>query len=312
MVRQAEELVRRTEKLAPGLVPELEAMRARTERARQRQAAVAARARWQTASAELARLLRMEPGPLLAPEEPPHLQAALVPPELPLDQLLATATANRPELAAQQALIVASERHVAQEKARPLIPSVLMRGASSNPAGIMGAGYFAGGPRSYIGDGTGRFDYDIQMLWELQGLGFGNHARVGERKAERDVARLEAVKLQDKIAAEVVQTHAQVEAAAERASEAQSELEQAQQSLEKNFEGLKQTRRLGGEIVLLVVRPAEVVAAIQALGQAYSDYFGAIADFNRNQFRLYHALGNPGRMWSTSESCDLFVPPPLR
>src|SRR5207244_9065700 len=103
------------------------------------------------------------------------------------------------------------------------------------------------------------------------------------------------------VAAEVVQAHAKAEAAAQRAIEAQNELRDARDSLEKNFEGLRQTRRLGGDIVLLVIRPAEVVAAIQALAQAYNDYFAAIADFNRYQFRLYHALGNPGRLWPATD-----------
>ena len=39
-----------------------------------------------------------------------------------------------------------------------------------------------------------------------------------------------------------------------------------------------------------------MVAAIQALGQAYGDYYGAVADYNRSQFRLYHALGHPAQL----------------
>ena len=39
----------------------------------------------------------------------------------------------------------------------------------------------------------------------------------------------------------------------------------------------------------------EVVAAIQALSQAYLDYYGAVADSNRAQFRLYRALGQPSQ-----------------
>jgi hypothetical protein len=35
------------------------------------------------------------------------------------------------------------------------------------------------------------------------------------------------------------------------------------------------------------------VQAVQSLGQAYLDYFGAVADANRAQFRLYRALGQP-------------------
>ena len=37
------------------------------------------------------------------------------------------------------------------------------------------------------------------------------------------------------------------------------------------------------------------MAAVQALAQAYSDYYGAVADYDRAQFRLYHALGHPAQ-----------------
>ena len=47
--------------------------------------------------------------------------------------------------------------------------------------------------------------------------------------------------------------------------------------------------------MVLLVRPQEVVAAVQALAQAYLDYYGAVADANRAQFRLYRALGQPAQ-----------------
>jgi uncharacterized protein (TIGR03000 family) len=54
-------------------------------------------------------------------------------------------------------------------------------------------------------------------------------------------------------------------------------------------------RRIGGQIVNLVIRPLEAIAAEQALLQAYYDYFGSVADYNRSQFQLYRALGNPAQ-----------------
>jgi hypothetical protein len=64
--------------------------------------------------------------------------------------------------------------------------------------------------------------------------------------------------------------------------------------VDKNFQGMKQTKG-AGDLVLLVVRPQEVVAAIQALTFAYADYYGAVSDYNRAQFRLYRALGQPAQ-----------------
>jgi hypothetical protein len=54
------------------------------------------------------------------------------------------------------------------------------------------------------------------------------------------------------------------------------------------------------------VRPQEVVAAIQALAQAYTDYFGAVTDYDRAQFRLYRALGRPVQLvFGQDRSCPV-------
>jgi hypothetical protein len=55
-------------------------------------------------------------------------------------------------------------------------------------------------------------------------------------------------------------------------------------------------------VYILVIRPQEVVAAIQSLVLAYNDYFGAVADYNRAQFRLYRALGHPAQMLTGQDS----------
>jgi hypothetical protein len=49
-------------------------------------------------------------------------------------------------------------------------------------------------------------------------------------------------------------------------------------------------------VLILVIRPQEAVAAIQALGQAYADFYPAVADYDRAPFRLYHALGHPAQV----------------
>lgn len=293
-VRRAEELVRRAEQLAPRLAPQAEADRTRAELARRRQAVQTARERWQVASAELARLLRLDAAALVSPLEPPHLLIHLVNPECPPEQLIALARASRPELAARQALVQATLQRVRQERWRPLIPSVWLRGASTNPAGTLAAGAFGGGINDRIGDFSMRSDFDIQLLWELQNLGLGNVARVNASKAEYHLSLLEQTRVQDRIAAEVVQALAQARSAALRLREAEQGTRSAVASATKNFEGLGQTRG-AGNLLQLVIRPQEAVAAVQALAQAYGDYYAAAADYNRAQFRLYRALGNPAQ-----------------
>ena len=58
------------------------------------------------------------------------------------------------------------------------------------------------------------------------------------------------------------------------------------------LEGLGQTKRAGEQQVLLF-RPQEAVAAVAALAAAYQDYYQAVGDSNRAQFRLLRAVGHP-------------------
>jgi outer membrane protein TolC len=210
--------------------------------------------------------------------------------------LIPLALTNRPELAAQQALVQATLVRLRQEHLRPLIPSVLLRGASTNPAGTLAGGYFGGGLNDTLHNFGARGDFDVQVLWELQNLGFGNKALVDQRRAENRLSVLDLFRLQDQVAAETAQAFAQARSAASRLGKAENGLKDAVESANKNFEGLGQTKTAGGKVILLVIRPQEVVAAIQALGLAYNDYYGAVADYNRAQFRLYRALGQPAQL----------------
>ncbi len=303
-VRRAEDLLGRAEKLAAGLTPPVEVNRVRTELARRRQAAEQARERWETASADLARVLRLPPAALVEPLEAPQLRVELIDLGRPIDDLVVLGLTNRPELASRQALVQAALARLRQEKIRPLVPSVLLRGNATNPGGTLSSGVFGGGRNDELRDFGGRNSLDVQVLWELQNLGFGNLAAVTERRAENEQAVLELFRTQDRVAAEVVQAHAQALRAANRAREAEEGLVNALETAEKNVAGLSQTRRVG-ETLVLVFRPQEVVAAIQALDQAYRDFYGAIADANRAQFRLYRALGQPAQ-------CLSHPPPPPR
>jgi outer membrane protein TolC len=304
-VRRAEDLVHRAEELAAGLVPRVEISRTKTELARRRQVVETARERWETSSADLVRILRLAPSVLTVPLEDPHLKVELVTPQTSVDELITVGLTNRPELASRQALVQATLARLKQEKIRPLVPSVLFRGNATNPAGTLSSGLFGGGRNDDLQNFNSRNSMDVQLLWEFQNLGLGNVATIKERKAENQQAVIELFRVQDRVAAEVVQAHAQASRAFNRVGQAEEELINAVETAEKNVEGLSQTRRLG-EVLVLVFRPQEVVASLQALDQAYRDYFGAVADFNRAQFRLYRAMGQPAQRLITSQQ----APPP--
>ena len=131
------------------------------------------------------------------------------------------------------------------------------------------------------------------MVWEFQNLGFGNRGLVTQRRGEQRQALVELFRIQDSIAAEVAQAHAQVEAAAVRVRKAEAGLKAAVASYEGNLKGLSETVRVG-ELLQLVNRPQEVVAALQQLQQAYINYYTSANDYNRAQFRLFRATGVPG------------------
>lgn len=313
-LQHAEELARKTASLAKGLAPPAEAHRAGAELGRRKQLAATARERWRTASAELARLLRLDPTAVVEPSEPASLPVTVIDANVTLDSLIPIALSTRPELAGNQAVVQATLARLKQEKIRPLVPSLAVRSASTNPAGSLGYGVFGGGRDGNMGNFGGRFDIDMQLLWEFQALGFGNRARVNERRAESEVATLELFRTQDRVAAEVASAFAQVRAAAERLNEAEPALREATELVGKTIEGLGQTRRTG-DVLSLVVRPQEAVAGVQAFAQAGADFFAAVADYNRAQFRLYRALGHPAQCLAggipETAAAEAKEPPPV-
>ena len=275
-------------------MPELETVRVETELVRRQQAELLARERGKVAGAELLRILRLDPSAQVEPMEPPHLRVELMALDKPVDDLIPMALTYRPELAAQQAQVQATLALLKQERLRPLIPSILLRGYSTPVTGTLAGGLFVGGTNEHIGDPGWRGDMDLQVLWQLDNLGFGNRARVHQRQAENRQAVVELFRIQDRVAAEVAQAYAQAQLAGRRVVLAEKEVRWAADSAGKNLIALGQTKGVGNLVVTLV-RPQEAVAAVQALGQAYLDYYGAVADANRAQFRLYRALGQPAQ-----------------
>ncbi len=294
-VKYAEDVARKTQALLiQGITPPSEVNRANAELGRRKQTVSSAREQWRTASAELTRLLRLDPSSLVEPVEPPFLPITVIDPTVTVDGLIPIALATRPELAQYQAVVQATLARLKQEKMRPLIPSLAIRSVSTSPTMSLGYGLFGGGTNGSFGDFGGRFDIDMQLMWEFQALGFGNMARVQERRAEYQAATLELFRTQDRIAAEVATAFAQARSAAERVNVAEPALREAIELANKTVVELGQTRRIGDTLILLL-RPQEAVAAVQAFAQATNDFFTAVADYNRAQFRLYRALGHPAQ-----------------
>jgi outer membrane protein TolC len=304
-VAKGRELARRVQSLGRGLAPLIEVERVNTLVADLEQQVASARQDWLTSSAALTRVLRLYPSAAVVPLEPPHLQVTLIPPKEIVDALIPIGLTNRPELATQQALVQATLARLRQEKMRPLLPSLVLLPYAA-PGGFLGGGVFATGTNN-LSVWSGRNDFSANVVWEFKNLGFGNKGLITQRRGEQRQALVELFRIQDQVAEEVAQAHAQVRAAAVRVGRAEAEVKSGLASYRGNLRGLSETVR-AGQLLVLVNRPQEVVAALQQLQQAYINYYTSANDYNRAQFRLYRALGYPAQKLACGDSLGAPIP----
>ncbi len=229
------------------------------------------------ASAELARLLNRDPSERLRPMEESVPEMPLVDPNLSLDNLLRIARDNRPELVARQAEIRAAETRQRQEKVRPLLPMLSLGWSPGN---------FGGGSNlvtPQVGNFDGRIDIDAMAWWSLQNLGFGNLALWRERRAEVGQAVAERERTLNQINREVVEAHSEIQARRREVDVARQKLKRAEDGYHLD---LARTKDLEG-------KPLEVLNSVNLLRTARLELIRALIGYNRAQFQLYVALGQP-------------------
>jgi outer membrane protein TolC len=292
-IERGHDLIERIAQLSRDLVPRVEVDRARNLVADLEQQAVASRQEWRVQSANLTQALRLDPRSVVVPIEHDHLQITLIEPGRVLDDLIPIALTNRPELAGHQAMVQATIAMLRREKMRPLIPSILINGFQT-PNELIQAGIFGLGPNNKMNQWVGRDDVSLQPLWELEGFGLANLARIKEARGMESLAIIELFKTQDMVAADVTRAHARLQSAALRVVQADRALRTAIITFNGNYQGLQQTTRFG-DVLVLVNRPQEAVFALQLMKIAFNEYFTTIADYNRAQFELFHAMGYPAQ-----------------
>jgi hypothetical protein len=114
------------------------------------------------------------------------------------------------------------------------------------------------------------------------------------QRGMESLAIIDLFEAQDKVAEEVNQAHARVQAAAVRVVQAERALRTGIITYNGSVEGLEQTSRFG-DVLVLIARPQEAVFALQLLQRAFDEYYTTVAEYNRAQFELFHALGYPAR-----------------
>jgi len=305
---RAQRLVNFTVGLAPGLIAPLEINRAKTELQSLRQTREVALRDWRVASAGLAEVLLLDPETLLEPIEPPFVQVTLIPADQTVAELVPIAINNRPEIASQRELLAAANQRLKQEKKRPFLPNLLVL-SPTTATGLLAAGNFSAGPNGNLGTNGHAAGFEVAAVWELQNAGLGNIGLIRQRRAEQDLAAIDVTRVLFRVRAEVTQALARLQTARARVPQTEEGLRQATESADKNFIGLRETTRPAGELLRLVVRPQEVVAAVIALNLAFEQYAGAVNEYNAAQFALYRALGQPAQ-WVTSRPSELALLPP--
>ena len=293
-VERGKDLVKRIEDLSKEFVPRVEIERARNLLADLEQRATLARQEWRVQSANLTQVLRLDPRAVVEPLEHDHAQVTLIDPGRSFDDLMPIALTNRPELASREALVQAAGYAVRREKNRPLLPLLQLNGFQTAGNGLIQAGIFGLGPNSSLNQYRGRDDINVQLLWQLEGLGIGNLARIKAQRGQQSRTVIELRQVQDRVAADVSRALARVQSASTRVLQADRALRSGIITYNGQVEGLGQTKRFGN-VLVLTFRPQETIYSLDLLNVAFNEYFATVADYNRAQFDLFHALGYPAR-----------------
>jgi hypothetical protein len=202
--------------------------------------------------------------------------------------------------------VLAAETSIRREKARPLLPVVMLNGLQSAGMYIQG-GLFALGPNSSLNQWKGRSDVSVQLLWQLENFGIGNLARIKAERGRESRAIIDLRNTQDTVAAEVTQARARVQSAAARVLQADRALRTAIITFNGHLEGLGQTRRLEN-VLILTYRPQEAVYSLEQMNVSFNEYFTTVSEYNRAQFELFHALGYPAREVASLRTPGQIIP----
>ncbi len=302
-IERARRLVNFAVGLAPALIAPLEINRAKAELQSLLQSRELALRDWQVASAALANILLLDPETLLEPVEPPFVQVTLISAEQTVAELVPVAINSRPEIATQRELLAAANQRLKQEKKRPLLPNLIVT-SPATATGLLAAGNLSAGPNAGLGANAHSAFFELAAVWQLQNAGIGNIGLIRQRRAEQDLAAIEVTRTLFRVRADVTQALARLQTARARVPVTEMGLWQATESADKNFIGLRETARPAGELLRLIVRPQEVVAALIALNTAFEQYSAAVNDYNAAQFELYRAVGKPAQ-WVTAQASQL-------
>jgi outer membrane protein TolC len=233
----------------------------------------------QLASARLCELLNLDPSTRLAPAEERMIPQALVPDPVPLGELIAIAITQRPELRERQAAIQAAMLDLRGAKLLPFSPNLLV-GFS---AGSFGGGATGAPNQPRFGSFGGREDFDAIAYWTLRNLGVGNIAQIRLAQSQLRASGLREIEMLNRVRAEVASAHSRVNARFMQMETAEKAIRLSQQAFVEDLARTKNNLGL----------PIEVLDSLGLFARSRMTFLDAVVDYNRAQFELYVALGQP-------------------
>jgi outer membrane protein TolC len=306
---EAREVARLTAAYArTGQGRQADADRAATELDRRNTEVLQAEGEVLTASARLAQLLDLDPAVRLHATDGWVVPAPVVPDPIPLPELIAIALLQRPELKERRAVIAEALLTLQGARVLPFAPNVILGysagtfGGGSNlvAEGIPQAnGTVLQGPR--FGRFGGRDDFDAVLFWSLRNLGVGNLALVRLAQSGLRSSYLQEVAVLDRVRAEVAEAYARTHARFAQITVTERAVQAGARAFREDL-----ARIVKGRVGL----PIEVLDSLRLLGRARQDYLDAISDYNRAQFELYVALGQPPAQYLARPIPADLVPPP--
>ena len=278
---EAHEVARLTaDYAATGEGRQADADRAATELARREGDVLSAEGEILTASAELCRATNLDPSIRLHPTDAYVVPMPIVPDPQPLCELIALSLLRRPELGERRAVIREALLALQGSKVLPFSPTILVG---------FSAGGFGGGSnlvRPVFGSVTGRTDFDAVAYWTIRNLGVGNLALIRTADAHLKVTKYQEIAVLNQVRAEVATAYARTHARYARIATTESAMRASLNGFREDYDLIRQR---GARSVL----PIELLNNFRLLNESRREYLDAIVDYNRAQFELYVALGQP-------------------
>ena len=228
--------------------------------------------RQRVAAADLAVTLHLDSQVELVPRDTGLGPITLFATNSAMAALVARALQTRPELKQTQALLSAARAAKKGAVYGPLIPSV---GAQAFGGGLGGGP--DGGPSNFGAEG----DYLVGLSWRIGPGGLFDAGRVNVSKAQLAAVQFGEAKLKDTIISQVVVSLTRVQSLWTQIALVERNLATATETLRLT----RERKQYGVGIIL------EDIQAQQDLTQARSEFFTALAEYNKAQYALNKAVG---------------------